>query len=596
MLKSSIYFSKKQKIQNKLSLEAKMESFATFNFDILAIIVLIAGLLFGSYYGFGRQLKKTINLILPFVILHFSLSYIVAFLLRITFISSSKEKTFLWLSKHFIVGKYENVAFSLLIGVIIYILLYLIINLIIKLFSLSKEKVVLAKTKAISRILGAVLSLVNTYIFLMLLLFTLGTAMLSDVSNPLASGLAKTSTNIFDISLLHIYQNDNVQKNEDWSEALRQITGESAGDYYQELSAFATELGELNEYIKLEMLPNISLASRSRIETATINDNYVLSLMVMGEKKVLFHYILIDEKANPLYEELHEKYEYLLANRGYVYFLSSVLENDFSTYTYNEIFLALQTNKEEILNHFIKGTATVQFTEVYNSMAFFYYNQEELYSLAGFPSETYTIDDYIRLFKQLFSSAAATDDFVDHFSSLYTKEYLADKNVYEKGIFQTVEKAFNIHEKYKEKVFLIDSRLPYASRLVLGQLYKGFFLNHTWEDEILLRDYFSDTLSSKELPGYDLYFSYFTFEYVLLTEGSLITIDDVRAGLTRIKDLANMGIITDTARYNVLEDIFTKDTGFLFELLERNLLSENLINDILNSPTIDSEIKVYLTD
>lgn len=61
MLKSSIYFSEKQKTQNKLSLEAKMESFATFNFDILAIIVLIAGLLFGSYYGFGRQLKKTIN-------------------------------------------------------------------------------------------------------------------------------------------------------------------------------------------------------------------------------------------------------------------------------------------------------------------------------------------------------------------------------------------------------------------------------------------------------------------------------------------------------------------------------------------------------
>ena len=72
--------------------------------------------------------------------------------------------------------------------------------------------------------------------------------------------------------------------------------------------------------------------------------------------------------------------------------------------------------------------------------------------------------------------------------------------------------------------------------------------------------------------------------------------DDISEGLIRMKDLANSGIITDSARYGVLEKIFMKDTGLIFELLDRNLLAENLISDILDAPTIDSEIKVYLTN
>ena len=203
----------------------KMESFATFNFDILAIIVFITGLLFGSYYGFGRQLKKTINLTLPFFILHFSLEHVIYFLLKINFIRQSKEKIFLWLEKHFVIAKYENVIFCIFVGIILYLLIYLLIYLILKLFSQSKEKIILKKTSVLSRVLGAVSSVMNTYIYLTLLLFVLGTTMISSISKPLANVMAKTSTKVFDISLLNQYQNDNVQKYRMWTHAFEELNG-----------------------------------------------------------------------------------------------------------------------------------------------------------------------------------------------------------------------------------------------------------------------------------------------------------------------------------------------------------------------------------
>lgn len=577
-------------------LEAKMESFATFNFDILAIIVFIAGLLFGSYYGFGRQLRKTINLILPFLILHFSLKYIVNLLLKFSFINHSKEKVFLWLGKIFTFGKYENVVFSIVVGIILYFLLYLIIGLIIKLFSPSKEKIILKKTAILSRIFGAVLSIVNTYVYLVLLLFALGTTMMSNISKPLANVMAKTSIEIFDISTLHVYQNDNVQKYEAWSNALAELTGTAAAMAYQDLADMVSKFTELNIYFKDEMLPNLSLASQNRIGSALIDDNYVLTLMEMGEKKPLFHYILLDEEENALYDEFHEKYEYLLTERGYVYFLYEILENSFTTYTFDEIFSVLKDNKDEILTAFMKESDTIHFINSYNSMAFFYNNHEDLYQLSKMTMEDYTIDEYVATFNDLFLDPALTKAFIEEFSIEYTNEKTLEKSEYDQVVLKTISEAFKTHQRYEENISLIDVRISYPSRLVLGQNYQDFFSKHIWENEILLSSYFSDTLSSPELAGYDLYFEYVAFEYILKAESALITMDDISEGLIRMKDLANSGIITDSAKYGVLEKIFMKDTGLIFELLDRNLLAENLISDILDAPTIDSEIKVYLTN
>ena len=70
--------------------------------------------------------------------------------------------------------------------------------------------------------------------------------------------------------------------------------------------------------------------------------------MEMGEKRTLFYYVLLDEKENSLYDVFFDKYEHLLAKRGYVYFISEILENDFSSYTFNEIFELLENNKTKI--------------------------------------------------------------------------------------------------------------------------------------------------------------------------------------------------------------------------------------------------------
>lgn len=573
-----------------------MESFATFNFDILIVIIFIAGLLFGSYYGFGRQLRKTINLVLPFIVLHFLLKYIINVLLKINFISHSKESIFLWLGNYFSIAKHENLIFSIIVGIIVYFLLYLIFYFIIKLFSPRKEKLILKKTKTLSRVFGAVLSVLNTYVYSVLLLFVLGITMISSISKPLANIMAKTSTSIFDISTLNLYQNDNVQNYEAWSNAYNELTGLKAFIAYQELNDLANELVELNIYFKDEMIPNLSTASQIRIENAIVNDNYPLTLMEMGEKRTLFYYILLDEENNPLVDEFYIKYEYLLTKRGYVYFIYEVLEDDFTNYSFEEIFALLKNNKTEILNQFIKESDQANFTDTYNSVSFFFQNRDDLYRLSKMTIQDYTIDEYVTSFNNLFSNPSSTNLFIEEFLEEYTNERLSEKSAYEKIVFKTLKEAFTVHEKIKEKIFLIDSKNSYPTRLVLGRNYQDFFQKHTWEEEILLSNYFSDTLSSPELVGHDLYFEYFVFEYVLKTEEELITFNDINEGLIRIKDLANSGIITDTARYRVLEMIFTKDTGLLFELSDQNLLAENLINDILNSSTIDSEIKVYLTN
>ena len=574
----------------------KMESFATFNFDILAIIVFITGLLFGSYYGFARQLKKTINLTLPFFILHFSLEHVVRFLLKINFIRQSKEKIFLWLEKHFVIAKYENVIFCIFVGIILYLLIYLLIYLILKLFSPSKEKIILKKTSVLSRVLGAVSSVMNTYIYLTLLLFVLGTTMISSISKPLANVITKTSTKVFDISLLNQYQNNNVQKYRTWTHAFEELNGSKALAGYRELDSLANEFAELNTYFSNEMIPNLSPASQTRIENAKIDDDYVLTLMEMGEKRTLFYYVLLDEKENSLYDVFFEKYEYLLAKRGYVYFIGEVLENDFSSYTFDEIFELLENNKTKILDYFVKESDRANFLAVYNSMSFYFNNHNELYRLTKKTLYDYPINEYVDTFNQLFQNPSSIDDFVEEYLKEYINMNLLEKSEYEQRVFKTLKEAFSVHSKYKEEIFLIDSKNSYPVRLILGQSYRDFFQNHSWEEEILLSSYFCDTLSSQELSGHDLYFEYFAFEYVLKTNEEVVTIKDIKNGLNRIKDLSNLGIITDKARYSVLEKIFTKDTGFLFNLLDKNLLAENLIDDILNSTDIDSAIKVYLTN
>ncbi len=573
-----------------------MESFATFNFDILAVIVFIAGLLFGSYYGFGRQLRKTINLALPFIILHFSLKHIVNLLLKISFINQAKEKIFLWLEKYIIIAKYENVIFCILVGISLYFLLYLLVYFILKLFSPSKEKNILEKTNILSRILGAISSTINTYIYLVLLLFVLGTTMISSISNPLANVMAKTSTPIFDISTLNRYQNDNVQKYEMWENAYEELSGLKAQVAYQELDILAVEFAEFNTYFKNEMIPNLSLASQNRIENAMTDDNYVLTLMEMGEKRTLFYYILLDEEENALYDDFFSKYEYLLAKRGYVYFIYEILEDDFASYTFDEIFELLENNKTKILNYFVKESDQASFIDTYNSMSFYFHNHDELYQLTKMTLDDYTINEYVDTFYQLFQTSSSAKAFVEEYLKEYINMNVIEKSEYEQIVFETMKEAFSVHSQYEEEIFLINSQNSYPVRLILGQSYRDFFEEHTWEEEILLSNYFCDVLSSQELSGHDLYFEYFTYEYVLKTSGELITLEDIKQGLIKIKDLSNLGIITDKARYSVLEKIFTKDTGLLFKLLDKNILAENLIDDILNSSDIDSEIKVYLTN
>ena len=574
-----------------------MESFETFNFDILVIIIFIAGLVFGFYYGFSRQLKKTINLMLPFIILHFLMSYIISFLLKIEFVVETKIAIFAWLRKYFLFANYENSVFTIFIGIILYLILYLVISGILKIFNSNKEKTIFKQIKGTSRILGGVVSLFSSYIYSMLFLFVFGATMMIDISRPISDLLSKTSNGLFDISELHLYQNEKVYQYDELNKAFSSINGETAQEEYLKLRTLANEFTVMNEYFKNTLLPNVSETSRSRIIEASPNDNYVLGMMQMGERKTLFHYILLDETDNSLYKEFNEKYEYLLENRGYVYFFYEILENDFEEYTIEQIFTNLRDKKDQITTYFLSENSIFNFNNTYKELEFYCDNSDDLYRLINSETTSYTIEEYVSSFSECFKSLIEINDFKEKFLLFYDKDVFKVMTEMEKDIFTVVKEAFLTHDKNIDLINEMAYNLSYEAKITLVSDYKDFFQSHVWEDKILVNSFINDSLSFSEATGHDLYFEYMVYEYLLKSEDDQkINLDDIIDGLTRLNDLANLGIITDDAKYQTLENVFLKDTGLIFSLQEEGLLEVGLLDEINASPRIDSEIKIYLNN
>ncbi|MDD3171088.1 MAG: CvpA family protein [Bacilli bacterium] len=574
-----------------------MESFETFNFDILVIIIFIAGLVFGFYYGFSRQLKKTINLMLPFIILHFLMSYIISFLLKIEFVVEAKIAIFAWLRKYFLFANYENSVFTIFIGIILYLILYLVIAGILKIFNSNKEKTIFKQIKGTSRILGGVVSLFSSYIYSMLFLFVFGATMMIDISRPVSDLLSKTSNGLFDISELHLYQNEKVYQYDELNKAFSSINGETAQEEYLKLRTLANEFTVMNEYFKNTLLPNVSETSRGRIIEASPNDNYVLGMMQMGERKTLFHYILLDETDNSLYKEFNEKYEYLLENRGYVYFFYEILENDFEEYTIEQIFTNLRDKKDQITTYFLSENSIFNFNNTYKELEFYCDNSDDLYRLINSETTSYMIEEYVSSFSECFKSLIEINDFKEKFLLFYDKDAFKVMTEMEKDIFTVVKEAFLTHDKNIDLINEMAYNLSYEAKITLVSDYKDFFQSHVWEDKILVNSFINDSLSFSEATGHDLYFEYMVYEYLLKSEDDQkINLDDIIDGLTRLNDLANLGIITDDAKYQTLENVFLKDTGLIFSLQEEGLLEVGLLDEINASPRIDSEIKIYLNN
>lgn len=554
-----------------------MKPYEIFNYDILAIIIIISNFVFGYYYGFFRQLKKAIKVLLCFLFLHFFLDKIVNILINISFINNIKQYLF---------GKlnYSNLIFTIIIGIAIYIICYSILSLILKLFSFKREKKIIKTNSFISKITGSFISLINTYFYLMILLYAMGALSLTDTSRPIAKNVSSLNIDLFDISELNLYQTTMATDYIDIQSSLAKISGQTAYNEYLNIKEIYEKLENLNIYFTNVLIPNISETSKKRIENVTFDGNYVLGLMQMGKKKTIFHYILLDEINNTKYDEFNVKYQTLLKLRGYVFFFYETLDKDIDQYTFEELYVLLRAERFNIMNNFTSQEEQIKFNNSFLELKFYMDNKDDILKLIDNDTSC-SLEKYTTEMEKVLSLKHLLEKFIANYIKTYTKEKinkLSDNNY--KKIFNVIRSAFLLHDDNKLLFDSLNNNYTYAEKIILIKDYDGFFKTHKWENNILINNYMSGVVTSKSLEK-KLFIDYLIYEYLLKTDG-LIDIDTVENGLIKLKDLSNTNLISDEARFYIIEEVFTEESGIIYSLQSNGSLDDNLINQLLSKGLI----------
>ncbi len=132
-----------------------------FNFDIILLLIFISYLVYGYFSGGHKQIRLSINLILPFVIIYYLGRQITSFL----YVPMSKSMFFQFIYDNFDTFKYTITM------IIAYIITYLLIFIVIFIFSIYARRHILnenmrAKLGKNNNYLGAFVAFLNGYVLI----------------------------------------------------------------------------------------------------------------------------------------------------------------------------------------------------------------------------------------------------------------------------------------------------------------------------------------------------------------------------------------------------------------------------------------------
>ena len=136
-----------------------------FNFDIVVIIIILYAIINGLMLGGYRQVLSILNIFIPFIIIFFSTSYLVAYLTNIPLFNSIV--TFIYNVLKMILNISLEDFIRLFIILATYLMLYYLVRFIIKKQFLNTKKILSKKVNPKSRYIGGGLGLISACIIIM---------------------------------------------------------------------------------------------------------------------------------------------------------------------------------------------------------------------------------------------------------------------------------------------------------------------------------------------------------------------------------------------------------------------------------------------
>ena len=517
----------------------------SFNFDIIILLILISSIIAGLYFNLYRQGRRTLALILPFIILTFIFNFIFDTIRNIEFINNV-----IFNILGFFKIIHQETAYALIVYFLSFILLSLFVRIVYSLFRVPVQKRVLNKSTSTSRILGAIFGLFSGYVLGMLFMFILNPFIGLNYEKPITKIYTETSNNVLTFSSLNELMNVNEQKYEDAKEVLGELTGRNALTHYQEVIDIFYSFTDLEVEFTTTIIPSFTGGSAE-----VINSEDILRSFLVNSKT-----IMANEKANPNLKRLKEIEKYINKNTAYLQTYSSISDYEFTTLSNYLI-----TNQDELISELTNDLYKDNLNDKIETIKRYLENKDEYLSLLDYVS----VDIFQDVLKYEYELNTNTDIVIDSFNKKYTNpslEHLINLN-----------NLFTKYNKNKELIDMLNPHLSLSIKLTLSDRYSYYFVNDSILKNKLLRLYILDSITTPYVQGYKLYSEYVF--YTKLVPGidlDELSKDEFIVILNNLNKLVTDGIFSKDQAKIYFINLFTHNDRFF------NLLNDDLIEEIKN--------------
>lgn len=164
------------------------------NYDIVAIVIIVFSIIFGYARGFYKQLKTTLAILVPFLIIIFAHSVVVLIADKLNVIDAILVKI-ADIFAFFTLITIEDLKL-IVIYLVIFLIVGLLVHLIVSIFSPSRRKKVITFKSKTSKFIAAGLGLLRGVALVVIVLFVIKEITIINFSSPLTKALLDIITPI----------------------------------------------------------------------------------------------------------------------------------------------------------------------------------------------------------------------------------------------------------------------------------------------------------------------------------------------------------------------------------------------------------------
>lgn len=521
-----------------------MGVFESFNFDIIIVLILVSSLIFGLYFTLYRQLRRTIVLILPFVILSFSFNLIYRLITGVGFIKDYGFKALEFIG----FDTYVEYAFSLIVYFFSYLVIAIIIRVVYSFFRISVKNRVLGKKSGYSKVASALLGLLNGYILGMLLMFILSPFIGLNYNKPLTKVYLATTNDALTFSRLNQVSNTNTELYLEYEDTLGALTGRDVLNAYDKINLKFTYFEELEAEFNNELLEKLSPVSVNLLAENKLLYSFVKGAnVIFGNEKQTDHLKRLRQINKAIRNDLvYLNIYYNLVNKDEDAVINYVVDN------YDDLILEASRNLER--DTLIKE---------YNIFTRYIENKDEYLSLLEYESVD-IVSDVIYYETYLNKNL---DSFIIDFNLRYANEETEE--------IKKLKKVFASYTANKD--LFIDSQYDFSlsTKLTLVSNYRYYYKKEVVFKNQLINVYLKETLLDLNANGHELYSEYFFYKKLNVnSDADEITMNDFLIILDNLDKVVDGGMF-NLAEANVyLYNLFASKKQILLQKLNDNVIDE----------------------